>query len=74
MSFLTEVQTVRIGDFEEAAVNDRVMIMSTSSQHLNGKEGKIARISVGKSWVELFICLDAGVNTWIDSGEVILIG
>ncbi|MCB5337172.1 hypothetical protein ACLOAS_18775 (plasmid) [Bacillus sp. PVC-6B] len=47
--------------------------MSTSSQHLNGKEGRIKQINVGKFGAELFIGLDDGESTWIDVDDVILI-
>ncbi|MCB4338943.1 hypothetical protein [Bacillus haynesii] len=67
------IQAIKINDIEEVVIDDRVLIMSTSSQHLNGKEGRIKQINVGKFGAELFIGLDDGESTWIDVDDVILI-
>ncbi|MCY8636594.1 hypothetical protein MOD96_02095 [Bacillus sp. S17B2] len=67
------VQEIKINDIEEAVMDDRVLIMSASSQYLNGKEGKVEQIDVGKFGAELFVGLDDGGSTWIDADDVILI-
>lgn len=64
---------IKINNMEEATIGDRVLIMSTSSEHLNEKEGYIEKFHVSKYGVGLFVILDDGTNTWIDADEVILI-